>query len=85
MLLGKVVGTTTSTVKHPSLEGWRLLIVQPYLADGKTPDGDPLLAIDNQGAGRGDRVLISSDGRGTRELVGDDSSPARWSVIGIPD
>ena len=47
--------------------------------------GDPLPAIDSQGAGRGDRVMISSDGRGTRELVGDEKTPIRWSVLGICD
>jgi ethanolamine utilization protein EutN len=81
----RVVGTATATVRHPSLAGWKLLVVQPYLADGVTPDGDPLLAIDAQGAGRGDRVMISSDGRGTRELVGDEKTPIRWSVLGICD
>ena len=85
MQCGRVVGTATSTVRHPSLQGWKLLVVQPYLSDGVTPDGDPLLAIDAQGAGRGDMVMISSDGRGTRELVNDETTPIRWSVLGICD
>jgi len=85
MQCGRVVGTATSTVRHPSLQGWKLLVVQPYLADGVTADGDPLLAIDSQGAGRGDMVMISSDGRGTRELVSDETTPIRWSVLGICD
>jgi len=85
MLIGKVVGTATATVKHHTLEGWKLLVVQPYLVDEETPDGDPLLAIDNQGAGRGDVVILTSDGRSTRALVGSNDSPIRWSVIGIRD
>ena len=85
MQCGRVVGTATSTVRHPSLQGWKLLVVQPYLTDEVTPDGDPLLAIDAQGAGRGDIVMISSDGRGTRELVNDETTPIRWSVLGICD
>ena len=47
MQLGLVVGNVTSTKKHPSLHGWKLLVVQPMLADGTKPDGDPVLAIDN--------------------------------------
>jgi microcompartment protein CcmK/EutM len=85
MQLGTVVGTATSTVKHPTLSGWKLLIVQFYGADGRTPDGDPLLAIDALGAGIGQRVMLTSDGKGSRELVGSDNSPVRYSVVGIED
>lgn len=85
MLLGRVIGTATSTVKHSSMLGWKLLIVQPYEVDGVTPDGDPLLAIDSVGAGRGTTVIMTSDGRSTRGLVGSERTPVRWSVIGIRD
>lgn len=85
MQLGVVLGTTTSTVKHPSLEGWKLLVVQFYAVDGTTPDGDPVLAIDTLGAGTGQHVILSSDGKSTRELVKSESTPIRWSVVGIQD
>ena len=85
MQLGLVVGNATSTVKHVSLQGTKLLVVQPFLADGASPDGDPQLCIDTVGAGAGETVLISSDGRFTRELLKSDTTPARWAVIGIKD
>lgn len=85
MLQGRVLGTTTATVKHPSMTGWKLLIVQPMLADGQTPDGDPVLAVDSRGAGIGETVIVSSDGRATRELLGSNTTPVRWSVLGIVD
>ena len=85
MVLGRVVGTATATTKHASMEGWKLLVVQPVMADDRTPDGEPLLAVDSLGAGRGATVILSSDGRFTREMVGDDLTPVRWSVIGICD
>ncbi len=85
MQVGLVVGTTRATVKHPSMQGWKLLIVQPYGVDGTTPDGEPVIAVDALGAGRGERVLLSSDGRGTRTLLRSDTTPVRWSVIGIQD
>lgn len=85
MQLGLVVGNATSTKKHPSLAGWKLLVVQPLLADGQQPDGDPVLAIDNLGAGRGEHVIITSDGKGTRQLMKSDKTPVRWSVMGIAD
>ncbi len=84
MLLGMVEGSVVSTIKHRSMEGWKVLIVQPLGHQGE-PDGDPLLAIDMLGAGRGVKVLISNDGRGTREMIGDKTSPVRWSVIGVVD
>jgi len=84
MLLGIVEGTAVSHVKHPSMTGWRMLVVQPLdMAGG--PDGDPLLVVDPLGAGHGCTDLISNDGRGARELVGDNSSPVRWQTIGIVD
>jgi ethanolamine utilization protein EutN len=84
MLQGIVIGHATSTVKHPTLTGWRLAIVQPVGADGK-PEADPQIAVDSLGASPGQRVLINSDGRGSRELVGDAKTPARFFMIALVD
>jgi ethanolamine utilization protein EutN len=84
MQLGRVVGHATATVKHPSLNGWRLLLVQPLAADGGA-DGEPLLAIDALGAGNGALVMLSNDGAGARQLVGAKDSPARWMTLGMCD
>ncbi len=85
MQLGLVIGTATATVKHPSFRGQKLLVVQTLLADGKTPDTDPVIAVDAVGAGRGEVVIITSDGKYVREITQDDSTPLRWSIIGIKD
>jgi len=85
MLHARVIGIATATVKHRSLSGWRLLIVQPYAADNQTPDGEPLLALDKYAAGAGSVVVITSDGRTAKELVGEETTPVRWTVIGIKD
>jgi ethanolamine utilization protein EutN len=85
MQIAIVIGTATATVKHRSMVGWKLMLVSILSADGKTPDGDPVLAVDAFGAGIGQRVMISSDGKGTRELLGDDQTPVRWSILGICD
>ena len=84
MQLGKVIGHAISTVKHASLESWRLLLVQPLDAV-RRPDGEPLLALDSLGARAGDTVILTSDGKGARELVAAENSPARWFVAGIAD
>ncbi len=85
MLTGRVVGNAVATVKHPSMHGWKLLVVQPLLADQRTPDGDPVLAVDSLGAGTGESVMITSDGRSTQELLGSNTTPVRWAIIGILD
>ena len=85
MNLGRVVGTATSTVKHASMRGAKLLVVQRLQADGVTPDEDPVLAIDTLGAGRGNVVLITSDGPDAARVLGDARTPVRWSVQGIVD
>jgi ethanolamine utilization protein EutN len=85
MYLARVMGSATSTVKHPSLAGAKLLLVMALQADGRSVEGDPLLVVDALGAGRGEMVIITSDGIGTRELLGSQNSPARWSVLGIRD
>ena len=85
MQLARIIGTATATIKHPSLAGCRLLVVQPLLADRRRPDGDPQLAVDAVGAGPGDLAVITSDGRLLRDVLGSDTTPARWSTIAIVD
>jgi microcompartment protein CcmK/EutM len=84
MILARIEGNVVATRKHPSFEGWRLLICQPISPSGQA-EGTPQVAIDVQGAGLHERVIISSDGSAARAAVGDPKSPARWMVIGIVD
>ena len=84
MQLGRVIGHVTSTIKHPSLVGWRLVVTQ-LLNAGRTPEGDPVIAVDKWGSGVGTVVVLNSDGKAARELIGNEKSPARWFVIGIVD
>ena len=84
MQLGTVIGHATSTVKHPSLTGWRMVIVQP-LNNARQPEADPVVAVDKLGSAPGTMVILNSDGKGARELIGDEKTPARWFVIGIVD
>ena len=85
MQVARVIGTVTSSYKHESLVGAKLLLVQPLLADGEGFDGDPQIAIDTVAAGLTDRVVISSDGRLMREVLNSKRTPARWSTIALID
>ncbi len=84
MLMAEVVGHATATIKHPSLSGWRLLLVQPLDMQNKS-DGEPFLAVDELGSSRGDRVMITSDGASVRTMLGSNNTPVRWAVIGMAD
>jgi ethanolamine utilization protein EutN len=85
MQTGTVIGTAISTVKHSSLSGAKLLVVNIEMADGRTSDGNPLLVVDWLGAGRGDRVMLTSDGPAVQKHLNDDKTPVRYSVAGIID
>jgi len=84
MFLARVEGSVIATRKHPSLNGWRLIICQPISGAGE-PEGPPQVAIDPHGAGLHQRVIISSDGLAARKAVGDDRSPARWMIVALVD
>jgi microcompartment protein CcmK/EutM len=75
-----IVGHITSTVKHPSFQGSRLLIAVP-----ESDDVAPQVVIDPLGAAIGQRVIISSDGAESRKIVKNELSPARWNITGIID
>ena len=85
MQLARILCTAVATVKHPSLSGAKLCVVQPVMADRIAADGDPQLAIDTIAAGVGDLVVITSDGRLLREVLKSDATPARWSTVALID
>lgn len=82
MQLGKVIGHATATLKHPSMNGWRLLVVQP-LNNAREPENDPIVAVSRFNAGVGQVVVLNSDGKGARELVQHDKSPVRYFICAI--
>jgi len=84
MRLARVEGNVVATRKHPSLEGWRLMVCQPINLEGEN-DGTPIIAIDPHGAGMHQWVIVSSDGLAARRTVGDDRSPVRMMITGIID
>lgn len=84
MQIGTVVGNAVATVKHPSMAGWRLLVVQMLGARGQD-DGEPILAIDNLGAGVGSKVVVTSEGGAVRQVMRSKNSPVRWMVLGMCD
>ena len=86
MFIGRVVGNLWATKKHDSLEGKRLLLVQPIDAMSEAAAGEPLLVVDRQiDAGPGDTVLVMDEGNSARQVLADPKAPVRAVVVGIVD
>ncbi|NNF59231.1 MAG: EutN/CcmL family microcompartment protein [Rhodothermaceae bacterium] len=85
MNLGHVIGSIWATRKDPSIEGKRMLLVQPLFADG-SPKGRPLAALDTADAGPGDRVLYVTSAeaalpfRPPQDLTASDAT-----IVGVVD
>ncbi len=84
MIIGEVVGTVVSTVKHYKMEGRKLLLVQPLDLEGKA-QGRGLLTIDSVDAGVGDRVLVVLEGRAAGVALGRSSGPVDAAIVGVVD
>jgi microcompartment protein CcmK/EutM len=87
MRLCRVLGSVTSTVKHPAYRGLKLMVVEPRNEMGK-PSGSSFLAVDHVQAGEGDIVLVMSEGNGVRQLFGVPRTvdfPVRSVIVGIVD
>ncbi len=84
MQLARVIGKVTATIKHPTLSGWRLVIIQPLMADGSA-EGEPQVAIDHLGSSMGSIVIAAADGSAAKEIMKVKDTPARWIVVGLQD
>lgn len=84
MLLARVDGSATATIRHPSAKGWKLAICQPIDEQGND-QGVPLIALDDLGAGLHQQVILSSDGDTLRKWVGDPQSPLRNMITHLVD
>ncbi|MFW5769543.1 MAG: EutN/CcmL family microcompartment protein [Spirochaetota bacterium] len=84
MNIGRVIGTVTSTLKHPAYLDKKLLLVK-HLAPDLTPLKNSVIAVDMVQAGIGDIVLVNKEGNATRQVLGRDAGPILELVLGIID
>ena len=84
MIIGRVVGTITSTINHPFYDAKKLLVVERMDAAG-APLPDYLIAVDTVDAGTGDRVLVLDEGNGARQVFASTDAPVRSAIVGIID
>ena len=83
MFLGRVVGRVWATARNASLEGRRLLIVQPV-----TPElletGKPLVCADCTGAGAGELIYYCRGREASYAFLPQDV-PSDSTIVGIVD
>lgn len=84
MLICRVIGNITSTIKNDHFVGKKIMIVQPLDLDGKA-DGKDYLALDTVDAGIGDRVLVMKEGGSARIVLQDNEIPIQALILGIVD
>ena len=83
MILARIDGTLTATVKHPSLEGMPLFVVQG-LDERLAPVGKPFVAVDAaRCAGPGDVVYLCFK-RDAAIALGD-KPPVDAAILGYVD
>jgi microcompartment protein CcmK/EutM len=83
MQLARVIGNVVCTVKNDSLEGKKLLLVQPL--DRHSRDkGKPFVAVDSVGAGAGE-VVYWCRGREASFPFLPNEIPTDATIVGIVD
>ena len=83
MNIGRVIGNVWATRKTPTLDGRRMLFVQPMNFKGLDL-GDPIIALDTVDAGRGDTVMYVSSSEATVPFK-PDLVPTDATIVGVID
>jgi len=83
MQLGRVVGRVWCSVKNPSLESQRMLVVQPCLPDGAAA-GKRIICLDAVGAGAGEMIYWCR-GRESSFAFLPQEVPVDATIVGIVD
>ena len=84
MRICRVLGTVVATAKHPTYHGHKVMVVQAQDETGK-PQGSSFLAVDVVQAGKGDLVIVMSEGNGVRQILKQQILPIRSLIVGIVD
>lgn len=83
MQLARVIGTLVATIKDKSLDGLKILMIQP-LTDELKPAGVPIAAVDTVQAGPNDLVHWVSAREAAFALL-NSNAPVDAAITGIVD
>ena len=83
MQLGRIIGNVVCTIKNASLEGHRLLLVQPIDRHGGDR-GKPFVAVASVGAGAGETIYWCRGREASFPFLPNDV-PTEATIVGIVD
>jgi len=83
MFVAKVIGNIWATQKCESLNGMKMMIIQP-LNGSYEKTGEPIIAIDTVGAGAGEYVMYITAAEAVIPLPVD-MAPVDASIVGVID
>jgi len=83
MQLGRIIGNVVCTMKNASLEGHRLLLVQPIDRHGHDK-GRVFVAVDSVGAGAGETIYWCRGREASFPFLPNDV-PTEATIVGIVD
>ena len=83
MYFGRVIGCVWATVKHPGLDGIRMLLVQP-LTPELTETGKRIICTDCTGAGKGELVYWVKGKEASFPFLPVEA-PTDTTIVGIVD
>lgn len=84
MIIARVIGNAVATVKHPSFNGRKVMVVQPLTPEGKE-NGASFLAVDAVSAGPGEQVLVAREGNTARQVLDAGVAPIHAAIVAIID
>lgn len=83
MKLAQVVGRVFCSRQEPSIDGKRLLLIQPLRWEDQAAVGDPIVAADVCGAGSSEKVFwVAARDAG---VAFKDAPPVDAAIVGIVD
>ena len=83
MYLGKVIGSVVCSMQNKSLDGKKILVVQPIDREGRAK-GNPLICLDSVGAGAGETIYWAR-GREASFPWYPQEVPTEATIVGIVD
>ncbi|MFS0575493.1 EutN/CcmL family microcompartment protein [Sporosarcina sp. 179-K 3D1 HS] len=84
MEIGTVIGNVWATRKKEELRGLKFLIIQPELPKDSSVENVTYIAVDQIGAGVGDKVMVTK-GSSAANITPDSKLPIDALIIGIID
>lgn len=81
MKLAQVVGRVFCARQEPSIEGKRLLLIQPLSWEDEKPVGDPIVAVDVAGTGASEKVYFVAAREAAHAFS--DLPPVDAAILGV--